>query len=255
MEDDEPHEIWFYSRDGEKHGPVSFTSLQAKAKDASLNPRLDMVWTKGMDEWKLAGDIEGLFKRRQILEPPEIPTPGAAAGPYQPPQEEPVAGQPGTEGTWPGARRRSYLFMTIIFPVLFSEGFSYGPPFLAPHLSPEMINYVTIGCMFVPAILALCFSLMRLVNLGMSRWWFLGNFVPFLNLWIGYRCFACPAGYAYHKKLDGAGIFLAIVYWLLWLIFLVAIIAIIAALFGSLGTPEMQQQIRDAIRTATAPKP
>ena len=114
--EDEPHEIWFYSRDGEKRGPVSFTHLQAKAKEASLNPRLDLVWTKGMDEWKPAGDIEGLFKRR--AEPPEIPAPALAAEPYQPRLGESVEEQMVKQCSWPGARRRSYLFAILVLPFL-----------------------------------------------------------------------------------------------------------------------------------------
>jgi hypothetical protein len=47
----------------------------------------------------------------------------------------------------------------------------------------------------------------------MSRWWYLAVFAPILNLWLGYRCVACPPGYAYYKKMDAAGIGLAILYW------------------------------------------
>lgn len=256
MDDDEPHEIWFYSRDGEKHGPVSFTDLRAKAKDASLNPRLDMVWTKGMDEWKPAGDIEGLFKRRAAPEPPEIPSLAPTAdSPYQPPQEESVEEQMVKQGGWPGARRRSYLLLTVVFPLLWGFATAAGAPFLTSEFGPEIMKFAKPGLSLVPLLVIVFISLKRLVNLGMSRWWYLGNFVPFLNLWVGYRCFACPAGYAFHKKLDSAGVFLAIVYWLLGLVVLVAIVAVIAVLYGSLGTPELQQQLHEFIRAATAPKP
>jgi len=255
MDDDEPHEIWFYSRDGEKRGPVSFTDLRAKAKDASLNPRLDMVWTKGMGEWKPAGDIEGLFKRR-VAEPPEVPSLVPTADrPYQPPQEESVAEQMVKEGGWPGARRRSYLLLTGVFPLLWGSALGAGVPFLTTQFGREIMKFAMPGLSLIPLLVIVFISFKRLVNLGMSRWWLLGLPVPFLNIWIGYRCFACPAGYAYHKKLDGAGIFLAIIYWLLWLISLLAIIAVIAAFFGSWGTPELQQGVHDFIRTATAPKP
>ena len=254
--EDEPHEIWFYSRDGEKHGPVSFTTLQAKAKEASLNPRLDMVWSKGMDEWKLAGEIEGLFKRHAVAEPPEVPVPTLAAGsPYQPPHGEAVAEQMGKQGEWPGARRRSYLIATLIFPLLWAYAIRAGAPFLTTQFGPEIMMFALPGLSLVPLLVIIFISLKRLVNLGMSRWWFLGNIVPVLNLWIGYRCFACPAGYAFHKKLDGAGMFLAIIYWLLLLIAVVATILIIAALAGSWGSPEIQQQIREAVQKASAPKP
>lgn len=250
MDDDEPHEIWFYSRDGEKRGPVSFTDLRAKAKDASLNPRLDLVWTKGMDEWKPAGDIEGLYKRRAA--PTPLETIDLAADPYQPPHEESAEEQMVKQSGWPGARRRSYLLVTLVFPFLWASAIAAGSGFLTTQFGPEIMKFAMPGLSLVPLVVIIFIALKRLVNLGMSRWWILGNFVPFLNLWVSYRCFACPAGYAFHKKLDGAGIFLAIVYWLLWLILLVAIIA---AVFGTLGSPEIQQQILDILRQARGIRP
>ena len=60
---DVQQEMWFYSREGEKCGPVSFADLRIKAQEAGLNPRLDLAWTKGMAEWKPAGEIAGLFER------------------------------------------------------------------------------------------------------------------------------------------------------------------------------------------------
>jgi uncharacterized membrane protein YhaH (DUF805 family) len=252
---DAPQEIWYYSRDGERLGPVSFTDLRNLAAEATLNPRLDLAWTKGMAEWKPSGEIAGLFERNSASTPPELLAPApvatpAPAAPYQPPLADPADLSPGNEITWPGARRRSFLFMTLIFPALFTEGFSYGLPFLAPHLTPQMNQYIMFGCMLVPAILAICYSLMRLTNLGMSRWWFFANLVPFLNIWLGYRTFACPAGYAYHKKLDGVGIFLAIVYWLLLAIGILMVVLIVAALAGALGSPEYRQQIQEFLQKA-----
>lgn len=45
----------------------------------------------------------------------------------------------------------------------------------------------------------------RLNNMGYSGWWTLGIIVPFLNLLIGLKCIAAPAGYAFNKRLDTAG--------------------------------------------------
>jgi hypothetical protein len=81
----------------------------------------------------------------------------------------------------------------------------------------------------------------------MSGWWFLGNLVPLLNFWVGYRCFACPAGYAYHKKIDGIGILLAIIYWGVILLAILAVAAVLALIFGAIGSPELQEQIRELI--------
>ena len=78
-------------------------------------------------------------------------------------------------------------------------------------------------------------------------------FVPILNMWVGFRCFACPAGYAYHKKMDGPGIVLAIFYWLMVLLSILIVIAFVALFFGTIDSPELQEQIREAIRSASKP--
>ena len=246
---DMPQDAWFYSHEGERIGPVTFADLQIKAKEGGLNPRLDMAWTHGMDEWKPSGEIEGLFERRSAPEPQESLAP--AADPYAPPKLESVESKMSREGNWPGARRRSYLAATILFPGLWSYGFAAASGFLGKQFGPEIMKFASIGVPLVPLIVWIYVGVKRLVNLGMSGWWVLGNLIPFLNIWVGYRCFACPAGYAYHKKLDGIGVFLAIVYWLLIVVMVLAVAAFIALLFGMIGSPEIRQQLQDAIRNAS----
>jgi hypothetical protein len=53
---DTRQDVWFYAREGERIGPVTFAELRVKVAEAALNPRLDMVWTHGMAEWKPAAD-------------------------------------------------------------------------------------------------------------------------------------------------------------------------------------------------------
>ncbi len=60
---------WFYTREGEKIGPVRYVDLQRKVKESGLDPLLDMVWTQGMAEWKPSGEIEGLFTRVTPVSP------------------------------------------------------------------------------------------------------------------------------------------------------------------------------------------
>ncbi len=242
------HDAWFYTRQGERCGPVAYAELQMKAKEAALDPRLDMVWTQGMDAWKTSGEIEGLFEKPKPPEPKESLAP--AADPYTPPQQTSVAEVMAGEGGWPGARRRSFLFLTMVFPFLWSLGLTFGMALLTEKLGPEIMGVAGMAAAFVPMIVGIYIGLQRLANLGMSRWWYLGNFVPILNFWVGYRCFACPAGYAYHKKLDGAGIALAIIYWLVLVAAILAAIAILALMFGMIGDPELQDQIREAMRKA-----
>jgi uncharacterized membrane protein YhaH (DUF805 family) len=240
---------WFYTREGERLGPVSFADLRIKAAEGGLNPRLDMAWTQGMGEWKPAGEIEGLFERRASSETRESLAP--PAGSYKAPQLEAEPGQMGKDDGWPGSRRRSYLFMTLIFPGLWGYGLGAGTDFLTAQLGPEVANVAIPALYLLPLLLVVAFSISRLANLGMSRWWFLGNLIPLLNVWLWYRCFACPAGYAYHKKLDGIGIFLALIYWLSVLIVILAMAGLVALLFGAIGSPENQDQIREVLRSIT----
>lgn len=48
-------------------------------------------------------------------------------------------------------------------------------------------------------------SVLRMRNLGMSGWWALLQYTPFPGIWIWWRLWACPEGYADHKQLDLAG--------------------------------------------------
>jgi uncharacterized membrane protein YhaH (DUF805 family) len=159
------------------------------------------------------------------------------------------------QGEWPGARRRSFILVNLFFPVLWAFGFTAVTPFLTTQFGPEMMKVIAPASNIVPFFVALVISLQRLVNLGMSRWWYLGNFIPILNFWVGYRCFACPAGYAFHKKLDGAGIFLAILYWLMIVVVILMIAAVVAVMFGALGSPELREKLYDVLRMASASQP
>lgn len=240
-----PQDAWFYSHEGERIGPVSFAELRVKAQQATLNPRLDLVWTHGMAEWQPAGQIDGLFDKRAAPAAPESLAPPTL--PYTPPQHELAPEMMGREGDWPGARRRSFLIATLLFPGVWSFCLPAGLEWLKQPFGEKITGVIGIGAAFLPLVVVLYYGLMRLVNLGMSRWWYLANFVPFLNVWLGYRCFACPGGYAYHKKLDGVGVFLAILYWLLIAIGLLVMAALVALTLGSLGNSELIQQCRDAL--------
>ena len=242
-----PQEVWFYTREGARIGPVGFDALLAEAQQGTLNPRLDMVWTSGMAEWQPAGQIKGLFEQRR---PPALPQSLAPpADPYTPPQLETVEESMSRLEEWRGARRRSFLFAIFVFPVLWSLLFASSADFLTREFGPVIMGSISTVVALIPALVGVYFGLMRLVNLGMSRWWYLGNFVPLLNLWVGYRCFACPAGYAYHKQLDGVGVALAIVYWLLMAAIIIAFAAIIAVLLGAVDSPALQAQLREVMRT------
>jgi uncharacterized membrane protein YhaH (DUF805 family) len=247
-----PPDGWFYTRNGQQTGPVTLSELQELARGGALNPRLDLVWCQGMADWMPGGEVEGLFEKRAVPEAGALPppSPSALAPATSPAAAGELADVMSRQTDWPGARRRSLYLMTLIFPVVFNLGFAAGAAFLSQQLGPDLMGLATIMAALLPAIVAIYFGVQRLANVGMSRWWYLGNFVPLLNLWVGYRMYVCPAGYAYHKKLDGIGVFLAILYWLAILLGVLAIALVIAVMLGAVGDPEIQQQLQEAIRQA-----
>lgn len=252
---------WFYAQGGEKGGPVEFSDLVSMSTDGKLHPRHDLVWSKGMERWQPAGEIKGLFESRAELEAPvlvvagvpaatvSVVLPMATVAPYGS-SEVDVDGPAEVQVVMPGAGRPIYLFFLIVFPVLWIALVGVVEKVMGGSLDPVILDLIVTGLYVLPGLVGLVFCLMRLVNLGMSCWWLLGNFVPFLNLWVGYRCFACPSGYAIHKKMDRAGIFLSILYWFLVVVGMVALGALAAIVVGHMGPPDLREQILNAIRKA-----
>lgn len=243
---DMPQDAWFYSKEGERIGPVSFADLQIKAKDGELNPRLDLVWKYGMDQWQASGEIDGLFER--ATPPAEA---ALAAEPYRTPEQGSVEEQMGQVGDWPGARRRSFYIGSILFPIVWTLALAAAAGLLSQQFGPEITGMVTIAGQLVPLVVIVYFGVKRLINVGMSGWWYLGNFVPLLNLWVGYRTMACPAGYAYHKKMDGIGIFLAILYWLFIVIGLAAFIGFFLLIVSAAEGPELPVKLQEMLKMFT----
>ena len=206
---------WFYTCQGERLGPVKFEELRKMAVDLSLDPRLDMVWRQSMDAWKPAGRIDGLFERNNVLADSTEQAPPAAL-PTGPPRQSARKPTPG-RAKWPGGRRRSFLLATLILPFAWQHALAAASPFLINRFGPAIMGQILPYAAFAPLVLLLHLGVGRLVNLGMSRLWCLAVLAPGINLWLGYRCFACPPGYAFHQKLDGRGIALAMAYWLVML--------------------------------------
>lgn len=233
---------WFFIRQGEKIGPVSFEEMREVATLGGLNPRLDLAWTEGMADWKPAGEISGLFERN-------IATPEEASAAMADPSGASAAGIVlDKDSGWPGAGRGAFLFFVLVFPILWAAGLHFGLPLLKPHAAEEHFRWIALLAPFFPIIPMIGTTLSRFRNLGMSRWWFFGKFVPLLNLWVEYRLTACPPGYPWHKKMDGIGWLLAVLYWAL-VICTLAVLGLALAIFsGSLGDPELQQKLREIIK-------
>ncbi|RYD42959.1 MAG: DUF4339 domain-containing protein, partial [Verrucomicrobiaceae bacterium] len=240
--------IWFYTSEGERLGPVSFDELRTMASESSLDPRLDLVWKKEMAEWKPAGQIDGLFQRTsvpaQTKESKTLP-----ADSFQAPKKKAKVVVARGE-SWPGARRRSLLLVTLVFPFIWHYLLTAASPLLTRQFGPLLIGKILPLATFLPLVVVVWFVMKRLVNLGMSRLWCLAIFAPFLNLWVGYRCLVCPPGYAYQKKLDGPGVALAALYWLAVIPCILLFLAVMALLSDSISSPSLQEHARDALRIA-----
>lgn len=244
---------WYFSRDGQQSGPLTFAEIKEKADLGILKPRTDLLWKEGMADWKPIGEIEGLFDRKEQagLSDKEqkkkekaqehAVAASAAAVPSFATEQKMFTGQVG------GTRRRSYLFVVYLLPILAIYLFGMAKKSYSGLLSPQIWDQIQQYGPLVLLLLIIFVSIQRFANLGMSRWWYLANFVPILNLWTNYRSFACPEGYALHKKMDPPGVLLAILYWLFVIGAICAGIFFAAVMGGALGSPEIQKQIKDLL--------
>lgn len=211
MEEAEPVKEWFVTHDGKQFGPVSMDDLKFEAERGELNPRLDMVWKNGTDDWIPAGEVEGLFKRNDEAKAAEQAKETAFTE-FMPEISEEEKKR--IKGEWPGVGRGTYFFVCCILPFLWIAGVGFGMKFLEGKVESKLLTIGGLGLCIVPLVLLISATLKRFQNLGMSRAWFFGLFVPFLGMWLKYRTFACPPGYAHNKKLDSLGWVLAILYWI-----------------------------------------
>lgn len=203
------------TREGVQFGPVSIDDLNFEAERGGLDPELVTAWKEGMDKWIPVGQIGGFFKNNTESE----------------------------EEYSKGTSRGGYIFICYFLPVIVGVGVIFGAEFVKANLDEKVMPIAMLALMTVVIFLMISATLNRFINLGMSRRWFFGLLVPFLNNWLGYRLFACPAGYAEHKKLGGAGWFLAVIYWLPLLV------AVGFGVFASLQSPEsMRNMMEDGFK-------
>jgi hypothetical protein len=175
-----------------------------------LDPRLDMVWKEGMEDWKQAGLLDGLFERRSVPAEPPDTRGGKKMKMVAALPTDLTAALASKQMHWPGVGRLTLWLGLLLFPLLWSELLGWGKPTLAATFGSALTNKVLPFASLVPVAAAIYLILMRLVNVGMSRGWALLLVIPILNLWVGFRCLVCPSGYAHHRKLDRAGLAIAL---------------------------------------------
>ncbi|MGL4398636.1 MAG: GYF domain-containing protein [Luteolibacter sp.] len=209
-------QVWYFTTGGTRCGPVTFGELRAMAASRVLDPRLDMIWKEGMEEWKQAGLLDGLFERRAV--PVEMPESRGKK------KNKQVAALPrdltaalaSKQMNWPGVGRLKLWLGLLVVPLLWSQLLGWSRPMLVSQFGSELMSQVLFFESLVPAGIVIYLVLLRLMNVGMSRWWGFLLFIPIVNLWVCFRCLVCPSGYAHHRKLDRYG-------WAVTLAILVAI--------------------------------
>ncbi len=192
---------WYFTSEGERRGPVAFQELRAMATASALDPRLDLIWKRGDAEWRPAGEIDGLFARSHVsADQPAAERPTKSQQLRKPATVSRVGGR-----FWPGARRRSFVFFACVFPFAWHLALAAAAPVFAARFGTRMEGAIYPAAALLPIPAFAHFGMKRLLNLGMSRLWLAGFLAPVLNLWVIWRCAACPAGYAFDKRLDRTG--------------------------------------------------
>lgn len=232
---------WFVSRGGQRFGPVSFEDLISSARAGRLQPRTDLIFGGSLDEWKPAGEVEGIFEKAD----PNAVVEGGDA-PYAPPEGSMADSGSFDFGkhkhlTFPGVGRLGYFFGIWLLPLVVVGAVMFIAKLAAPVVGPDIAQWIPLLALAGP-LLAIAITVKRFHNIQMTGWWTLGMFVPLLNWWLGYRLFACPPGYALFKKMDGVGIFLAILYWGVMLLYIGLTVAMFLGAFGALLNPEAMEQ-------------
>lgn len=193
---------WYIAKNGQQEGPVTPQQIMALVKAGTLDPATAHVWREGLPDWKILGESGILAEMAASAPAAAIP---AFANPYVVTErtrnslderryDAPVE--------YPGYGRLRYflsIFVTMIvfYAILLAVVFAM---FSSKGVGGAVIGMVVIVLLMVGG--SIYIGLQRLKNLGMSGWAMLWTLVPFMNLWIGWRMLACPAGYEDHRTLD-----------------------------------------------------
>lgn len=228
---------WFFSTGGERFGPVGFDYLLELAKSGRLDPRNDMVWTTTLSDWEPAGEIEGLFEKRSANRDEAVPDGGSVFASTGSHESKPIP-----KAHFPGTGRIGYLMGSLVVPAALAVGWGFAVPWIQPHVPENLHGYLAVAVFPLAALLVLVTLVKRFRNIGMSGWWLLGLAVPLLNLWLGYRLLACPAGYATLRKLDLPGKLVAFLY---WGSFVAAIGLVVAGGVGAFGELKESGMLED----------
>jgi hypothetical protein len=196
---------WYIAKNGQQEGPVTSQQIVALVKAGTLDPATTHVWREGLPDWKTLGESGILAETGAV-------TPAAANPAFNNPYAVTERTRNALDDTrysapleYPGYGRLRYflsIFVTMIvfYAILIAVVFAMFSSKAGGGAA--IIGMVVIVLLMVAG--SIYIALQRLKNLGMSGWAMLWTLVPFMNLWIGWRMLACPAGYEEHRTLDTA---------------------------------------------------
>ena len=231
---------WYLSHNGKKTGPLSAKQIARLVAGGAFRADEALVWKEGMAEWQSIADV-GLVAESSYLSGVE-PSPLKAIlksnhDPFKTQEPESRSNDPSStspaiersltpleaayaEVNYEGMGRLAFILSPLLLficalALLFVLKFSlfilgiwfYGEKFVA-YLGLAGLVVLSVAILIATVRL----NVSRFRNLGMSGWWTACLMVPFLNIWLQWRQYACPAGYADHKKLDSPGIIITVFY-------------------------------------------
>lgn len=210
----EPSTSFYIVRTEEQEGPVTLEEMQGMLTTGDLKPE-HLCWTEGMADWEPAAN---LLPDQFTVPPPEVALASERStevvNPYSPPRSS-LADTPARrvrESYYGGLGRLSYFLITT------------GLTVLQGALEEARSLPMSLGLVVVVVAGMLYATLLRIKNLGMTRWWLLWMIVPGLNLVGWYRLTFCQEGWGDSRTLDKTG---KVLVW----IFVVLLLLVIGSVF------------------------
>jgi hypothetical protein len=187
-----PETSFYIVRDQEQEGPITLEAIHSLLASGEVQPE-HLCWTEGMEAWVPVRSVAAPVSSVPASFVPQVKE--VEVNPYAPPKSEISDEVPrlGRGSSYGGISRAPYWVIT--------GGLSIMQGAMSEKASGSMILGVFVA--FILGTLWVC--LMRIKNLGISRWWLLWMCVPVLNLVAGYRFMFCPEGWGDTRTLDKKG--------------------------------------------------
>lgn len=232
--------VWYYSQHGERKGPVTLEVLKGAITHMKVDREKDLVWGPGLPNWVKVAEVPELQGLASSPPPVEVAEKSAVmpsvekkaeadavqkksvanpsvkqavtSNPYKSPSAvddedselaDAMAARRGGDNSYGMGRLKYFFYPVLVGFILGCVG--AGVAGVVAKDSQELAAIIQLSALALAGVISIFFTLSRLKNLRMSGWNIFWGIVPVMNFWLGFRLYACPAGYQDHKKLDTAG--------------------------------------------------